>query len=89
MVREQNKATNRGEMQQNLFQTLKGKTVRKTAKEKIGKPQKILRFNTNTFDSQIKRGTKEEKYKTTVCKQYHVRVHKGLKSFLFLYAAEI
>ena len=60
------------------------------ATEKIDKPQKKWPgFNINTFDSQIIKGTKTEKYKTTVCKQYHVWVHKGLSPFLFLYADEI
>ena len=43
----------------------------------------------NTFDWQIIKGTKKEKYKTTICKHYHVRVHKGSSPFLILYADEI
>ena len=45
----------------------------------------------NTFDWQIIKGTKKEKYKTTVhvCKHYHIRVHKGSSPFLILYADEI
>ena len=46
-------------------------------------------FQYQYFCSQIKKGTKKEKYKTTVCKQYHIRVHKGSSPFLFLFADEI
>ena len=56
--------------------------MRKTAKEKIGKPQKMTWFQYQYFCLQIKKGTKKEKYKTTICKQYHIRVHKGSSPFL-------
>ena len=64
--------------------------MRKTAKKNFANHKKWLGFfNINTFDSQIIKGTKKEKYKTTVCKQYHVGVHKGSSPFLILYAGEI
>ena len=89
MIREQNKATNGEKMQQIIFQTLKEKQWEKRPRKKLANHKKWLGFNINTFDSQIIKETKTEKYKTTVCKQYHVRVHKGSSPFLFLYADEI
>ena len=76
-------------MQQILFQTLKVKQWEKRPRKKLANHKKWLGFNINTFDSRIKKGTKKAKYKTTVCKQYHVKVHKGSGPFLLLYADEI
>ena len=73
----------------NFISNSKGKTMRKTAKEKIGKPQKMTRFQYEYFWLANNKGTKKEKYKTTICKHYHVRVHKGSSPFLILYADEI
>ena len=75
------KATTGRKMQQTLAQTLKEKQKEKRPRKKLTNHKKWLGFNINTFDSQIIKGTKKEKYKATVCKQYHVRVHKGSSPF--------
>ena len=85
MIREQNKATKREQMQQILFQTQK----EKNGQEKLVNHKKWQGFNINTFDLIIKKKNIKEIYENTVCKQYHVRVHEGSSPFSFLYGDEI